>query len=278
MRPEHAARFVRIREAPALLALLQTAPAAHEKPPLSALLDAAEELLLDSDSDTFRQHPPPPPPPPPPQYAPGADRADWCASRRSHAGGARLVPRLPSRRNASLTAPARGPAGRRSQRSARRCRARARGCRRTLRCSSAIKRTRWRSSPQSAACCKSSMIDADGGNGRRAPHWRAVCYLARRHSRLSYRARRLGVRAAVRHSFGRAGRDQVGPPGRLHLASPPPPVLAPLPRVPPVCARDAADAVLPARTRLSTSCGEPAPSCSTGLTRAASPRGRRWAG
>ena len=201
VRPEHAARFVRIREAPALLALLQTAPAAHEKPPLAALLDAAEEFLLDSDSDTFRQHPPPPPPLPPPQYAPAADRAEWCASRRSHSGGARLVPRLPRRRNAVLSAPARGLAGRRSRRSARSCRARARGCGRTLRCSSAIKRTRWRSSPQSGLCCKRTTIDGETDEGRRIGALYATH--ARRHPRLS------STRARG-HSFGRAA--QVGPP------------------------------------------------------------------
>ena len=47
VRPEHAARFVRIAEAPALLQLLQQPPAAHAQEayamPLSALLSYAEE-------------------------------------------------------------------------------------------------------------------------------------------------------------------------------------------------------------------------------------------
>jgi hypothetical protein len=70
VKPEHAARFVRIGEAPALLQLLAShalLPSDSAFKPLSALLDDAEASAFVDCGDTEPQAPPP--------------GSDWCALR-----------------------------------------------------------------------------------------------------------------------------------------------------------------------------------------------------
>jgi hypothetical protein len=127
VKPESAARFVRICDAPALQQLLQSHAAAQTHPALTALLDCAEALETDYPLQT--------PTAVPPAAQPGQD---WCVRvMHHHAGAATSVQRdvrtLTVRR-----------AGKRSLRSVQRLRVQGNACERTWRRLSATVPTRSR--------------------------------------------------------------------------------------------------------------------------------------